>query len=92
MSESATERLVALLARCALEPDPGRARRLAQQYAEAFNDACVEAWGARLAAGAAILDEAERFLDEAAVASDPGERQHLTRLADVLITAATAGP
>ena len=91
-SESAPERLIALFARCALEPDPERARRLAEQYAEAFVEACTTAWGARLAAGTAILDAAEQLLDEAAMASDPRERQYLIRLADVLITSATARP
>jgi hypothetical protein len=61
-----------------LEPDPVRARHLAQQYAAAFNDAAVEAWGERLDAAAALLDQAAALLDRAAMAAG-GERERLVR-------------
>jgi hypothetical protein len=48
MSGSTPEQLAGMLARIALEPDDGRAAALAEQYAAAFTDAVVEAWGRRL--------------------------------------------
>jgi hypothetical protein len=91
MTTSAHDWAVSLLARTILEPDPVRARQLAQQYAVAFNDAVVDAWGRRLQAGEVLLDQAERLLDEAAVATGR-ERQRLVRLASLCMDSACARP
>jgi hypothetical protein len=42
-----------------------QARRRAEEYAEAFNAACIEAWDQRLAAKRMLLDAAECALNKA---------------------------
>jgi hypothetical protein len=91
MSGSTPEQLAGMLARIALEPNDGRAAALAEQYAAAFSDAVVDAWGRRLDAAAALLDEAERLLDRAALAAGD-ERERLVALADVFMDSARARP
>jgi hypothetical protein len=71
----------------AFEPDPARGRQLAEQYATAFNDACSEAWGQRIAASRALLDQAESLLDRAALAAG-AERERLVELASLCMDAA----
>ena len=87
---SAPDRLVALLARCALERDPERARWLAEEYAEAFNAACVEAWGQRLAAKRMLLDAAECALDKAEATAGDERRRHL-QIFELFMGAARTG-
>jgi hypothetical protein len=53
------------------------ARRLAEEYAEAFNDACSEAWGQRLAAKRMLLDAAECALNKAEATAGDERRRHL---------------
>jgi hypothetical protein len=76
------------LARCALESDPVQARRLDEEYTEAFNDACSEAWGQRLAAKRALLDQAELTLNAAEATADPAERRRHLRLFELLMASA----
>jgi hypothetical protein len=87
-NESAAEHLASLLARCALERDPVRGRRLAEEYAEAFNAACVEAWGQRLAAKRMLLDAAECALDKAEATLDPVERRKHLQIFELFMGAA----
>jgi hypothetical protein len=91
MTASTPEQLAGMLARIALERDPARVRRLAQQYAAAFTDAATEAWGRRLDAAAALLDQAERLLDKAALTAGQ-DRERLVALASLCMDAATARP
>ena len=87
---SAPDRLVSLLARCAVERDPVQARRRAEEYAEAFNAACVEAWGQRLAAKRVLLDAAECALDKAEATAGDERRRHL-QVFELLMGAARIG-
>jgi hypothetical protein len=84
---SAPERLAGLLLAAAFEPDPARGRQLAEEYATAFNDGCSEAWGQRIAASRALLDEAERALDRAETTTGD-ERCRLLALFETYMSAA----
>jgi hypothetical protein len=81
-------RLADLLLACAFEPDPVRARRLAEQYATEFNRACSEAWGQRLAAKRALLDQAEIALNAAEATADQAERRRHLQLFELLMASA----
>ena len=88
---SGSERLADLLLAAAFEPDPARARQLANEYATAFNYACSEAWGQRIVASRALLDEAERVLDRAEAATGD-ERSRLLALFETYMSAAKVRP
>jgi hypothetical protein len=91
-NESApAEHLANLLLACAFEPDPARARQLAEEYATEFNHACEEAWGKRLAAKRALLDEAELALNAAEATADPVKRRKRLQLFELLMASAQAG-
>jgi hypothetical protein len=85
---SAPERLASLLLACAFESDPARAHRLAEEYATEFNHACEAAWGRRLGAKRALLDQAELALNAAEATADQAERRRHLQLFELLMASA----
>jgi hypothetical protein len=96
--ETVSEKRDKLLGRCAalvaaamVEPDETRSAELIDRSADAFIAAVDAAWGERIAAGQALLGEAERLLDRAEATRNEGEQKGLLQLFELCMSAARIG-